>query len=120
MANEIVNKGTAVELGFNSYTYSMLILDDVNLKPTGDITEIRDDNDNVQTMLLSNLGTRMTLRGTIKAAATELATLVALKRGDAVTVNLVAYFVDDCDINLRRGAADCTLVLQKYAAMTHS
>jgi hypothetical protein len=121
-AGDLVQKGTAVCVGFNGYTYSNFIVTDVTLAfGQANVKDIMGEQGAVVTKLLTNPRKGLTISGVIKASGTELATLVALKVCDAVTVNTVAYGVaEPPQIVMGTEEARCTLVLVKEDSFTYS
>lgn len=107
----ITQKGSAVVVAFNSVTYSDFQMDDSSEAIIGDIDEIRNDDNDMATKLISNKGHRYKLTGVIKAAGSELATLKGLVKGDALTVDGTACMVEDVEISYSRLAARATITV---------
>ena len=120
MSDPVVQKGGAVTVGFNSNIYSGFYQDTANRELVGDVKWILDNNAAAVTALISNPGFKLVISGVVMAAGTEITTLTAIVRGDALTINTVAMFVEDVKIDYEKLDAKCTLTLIKYASMTHS
>lgn len=111
-AGDLVQTGTAVEVGFNGYTNTNLIMQAVELTfGDADVKDIPGEQNATVTKLLTNPRDGVQLVGVIKAAGSELATLIALSVGSVLTVNSVKYFLAaPPKIELGAEEARCTLV----------
>jgi len=107
----ITQKGQAVVVAFNNVTYTDFQMEDSSEAITGDIDEIRDDNNDMATKLISNKGHRYRLTGVIKNDGTELTDLRAIVKGDTLTVNGTACMVEDAEISFSRLAARATITV---------
>ena len=107
----ITQVGQAVVVAFNGVTYSDFQMEDSGEVITGDIDEIRDDDNDMATKLISNKGNRMRLTGVIKNDGTELTTLRAIVKGDTLSVNSISCMVEDVDIAFSRLAARATITV---------
>jgi hypothetical protein len=117
-AGDMVVKGTAVTVGFMSNTHASLIMETVDISPTAEVKDIKGENNATTTTLYSDPGKQLVLEGVVIAAG--LATLQGLIKGSAVTVNTVAYRVEDISIKGSKEEAKATLTLVKKDSMTHS
>ena len=94
-AGDLVQTGTAVGVGFNGYTNNNLIMQAVTFSPgDADVKPILGEQNAPVTKLLTNPRSGIELTGVLKAAGSELATLIAYKIGTILTVNSVKYFLD--------------------------
>ena len=119
-AGDLVQKGTAVAVGFSTLTNANLIMQAVSRSPTATIKPIMGEQGARVTEIYTDPGTAWTLTGVVKAAGTELATLKALIKGSAITVDSVAARVED--ISLEHGPEEtrCTIQVVKYDGITHA
>ena len=94
-AGDLVQNGTAVEVGFNGYTNTNLIMQAATYSPgDADVKPILGEQNAPVTKLITNPRAGIELTGVLKAAGSELATIIAMKIGDILTVNSVKYFLD--------------------------
>ena len=107
----ITQVGQAVEVAFNGVVYTDFQMEDSGEVITGDIDEIRSDDNDMVTKLISNKGHRYRLTGVIKADGTELVTLQAIVKGATLTVNSVACMVEEIDISFSRLATRATITV---------
>jgi len=119
-AGDLVQKGTAVQVGFSGNTNTNLIMQAFSRGLLGNLSEIMSEQNATETEIYTNPGHSLELQGVVKNAATEYETLIALIRGSALTVNSIAYRVDDID--LAGGAAEtrATIRCTKLDSMTHA
>lgn len=103
--------GGQVDVAFNGVTYSGFQMDESSETITGDIEEIRDDNNDMVTKLVSNKGHRYRLTGVVKATGTELTTLQGLVKGDVLTVNGANCMIEEIEINFSRLATRATITV---------
>lgn len=115
-AGDMVQKGTTVVVGFNGFTYAGAIMDSVGRKPSGDIKEIRGENNAVCTKLISNPGFEVQ----VEVIVTTLASFNTIKKGDAFTINSVGYMVVDCDGKYSREEVKWSISAIKEDSMTYS
>lgn len=117
-AGDLVQKGTSVTVGFMGKTYSNLIMQTVSFGPIANEKDIIGENGATTTEIYTDPGTKLTLEGVVLSAG--LTALKALKKGDAVTVDSVAYRIDDIELKGSAEEAHCTLSLIKKDSMTHA
>ena len=89
-------------------------MDDSSGAITGDIEEIRNDDNDMVTKLISNKGHRYRLTGVVKNVNSddaELTTLRAIVKGDTLAVNSVNCMVEDIEISYSRLAARATITV---------
>lgn len=86
----IVQRGVSVLVGFGGHTYAGLNMETASKEQTGEQKVLLDENNEPVTVLISDLGKRITLRGIIldDGSWTEPET------GDAITVNGAAYRIE--------------------------
>jgi hypothetical protein len=112
MAGEPTVIGTSVQVGFPSgETVTGIIRASYDKTPTADIEYVRDENNNEATAVVSNLGMRIVLEGTLSAANTTA-------KGSTVTVNSVKYIVEDIVRRHTAGSTRASMTLYKPAQMT--
>lgn len=111
-----VQKGESLIVGIGSYTYTGHIVEEANPKPIVDIDPYRNEDDAVCTKVLANPGKSLVISVIAKAGSTLAATLI----GAAITVNSVAYMVEDVDPKYSRKALKLTLRLIKEDSMTYT
>ena len=96
-AGDLVQKGTAVAVGFQGNTNSDLIMQAFSRNPVGNMKEIAGEQGATVTEIYTNPGHKLQLQGVIKGS-TSYATIIALIKGSALTVNSIAYRVDDVSV----------------------
>ena len=112
MANEPTVKGATAVVGFASgETVSGIIRDSHDTEQTGDIEPVRDENNNESTMIVSNLGKRVTVSGVCSSAQTT-------RKGDVVTVNAVKYICENAVERRTKLTCRFDLTLYKPDALT--
>ena len=112
MANEPTVIGTSVQVGFpTGETVTGIIRASYDKEPTADIEYVRDENNNDGTAVVSNLGMRIMVDGTLSAANTTA-------KGATVTVNSVKYIVESIIRRHTPGATRASMTLYKPTAMT--
>ncbi len=114
MANEPTIIGTTVIIGFpTGETISGVIRDTYNKDGVGKVEYIQDENNNDGTVIVSGLGNRISVEGTMSAANT-------VRVGDVVTVNSIKYVVESVGERRTRLAARIAMTLYKPDALTIS
>lgn len=103
-------------IGFKGNTYTGYFMDTVGHEDTGDIAEVRDENDATATKIISNPGTRLKVAMIAKDAATPL----VINKGDGVEINSVTYMVEDRNISYSRGATRVEMTVIKEGSMTYA
>ena len=86
----ITQVGSEVTVAFNGITYTGFQMEDSSGAITGDIDEIRNDDNDMVTKLISNKGHRYRLTGVVKNVASDDAELTALRaivKGATLAVN---------------------------------
>lgn len=115
-----VQKGTSVELGFGSWTVAATQMESVEAEQTGDIDEIRDDDNAMATKIITNRGVRRTFTFKCKTTSSILSTLDGYVRGDTFTVNSIGHMIDSIRIRRSRLAVEVTITGVKEASMTYT
>jgi uncharacterized Zn finger protein len=108
--------GTELLIGLNGKTYSGAIVESASVRATGDVEAVKNEDNETGTKIISDPGQELTVE-MILEAGTDTETI---KKGDAVTVDGVAYMVDDVETKYSRGAAKVTLKLIKEDSMDYS
>jgi hypothetical protein len=127
-ASDLVQKGTAVHVGFGGNTHTNLIMQTAS-EETGRASKrtILSEQGAAATHIIVDPQRGLRLTGVLKGSA--LATVRALKMGDAVTVTqtrtagsvATAYFIAaPVDIEMAHDEARVTIALTKQEAWTHS
>lgn len=112
MANEPTIIGTTVIIGFpTGESISGVVRSTYNKDGVGKIEYIPDEDNNDATAIVSALGNRITVEGTMSAANT-------VRVGDTVTVNSIKYIVEAVGERRTTLAARITMTLYKPDAMT--
>lgn len=116
MSDVTKQQGALVMIGFKGNTYTGYFMDTVGHEDTGDIAEVRDENDATATKIISNPGSRIKVAMIAKDAATPL----TINKGDGITVNMITYMVEDRNISYSRGATRVEITAIKEDSMTYS
>jgi hypothetical protein len=112
MANTPTLIGTTVIVGFPSNeSMTGIIRSSYDKEPTANLEYVRDENNNDATAVVSNLGMRIVVEGTLSAANTTA-------KGSTVTVNSVKYIVESIVRRHTPGATRASMTLYKPTAMT--
>jgi len=108
--------GTTVLVGFMGHTYTAVIMDSAKLAVTGDQDEIRSEDNETCTVIVSNKGTQIDFSGVIKGSTV----VTPPAKGSSVTVNSVIYRVLDSSVEYSRLAAKLTVSAIKEDSMTYT
>jgi len=119
-AGDLVQKGTSVAVGFGGITNTNLIMQAVSRSPTANIKPIMGEQGARVTEIYTDPGTAWTLSGVVKAAGTELATLKALIKGSAITVDSIAARIEDISLEYGPEETRCTIQAVKFDGITHA
>lgn len=111
-----VQKGEGLIVGLAGYLLTGHIVEEANPKPIADIDPYRDESDAVVTKVLSNPGKSLVISVIAKTGSVQAAAII----GAAVTVNSVAYMIEDVDPKYSRKALKLTLRLIKEDSMTYT
>ena len=98
-AGDYVVKNAVFNVGIGSYTYSNVKVRKVTLTPVGEIRPIPGEQGETLSKVITNPGKKIRLEGAVLTGSAMTA-VVALKKGDAITINSVAYMVEDKSIDL--------------------
>jgi len=113
----IVQKGQALLVGWNSYTKSGYVTDDVKISKGAEVETIRGGDNETLTKLISDPHTALDLTLIIHSGGTVVPPAV----GDTFTINTVNYFVEaEPQCQLSRTIAKLTLKLKKEDSMTYT
>ena len=127
-AGDLVQKGTVVHVGFAGNTHTNLIMTAATEETGGaKVNTVKSEQGAAATHIITNPTRAVRLTGVLKGSA--LATVRALKMGDAVTLTqtrtacavATAYFIS-APVELEEGAEETrvTISLLKQEAWTHS
>lgn len=123
-AGDLVQKGTAVLVGFNGNLHTNLIMQAAT-EDTGQakVNTIKSEQNAATTHIITNPKRQVRLTGVLKGAA--LTTVRALKMGDAVSLThggvATVYFISAAvDIEMGAEEARVTIMLRKDEAWTHA
>jgi hypothetical protein len=121
-AGDLVQKGTAVSVGFHSISNANLIMQSVSRTPTATIKPILGEEGAAVTEIYTDPGTEYTLTGVVKntGAEAEYAALKALIKGSPITVDAVACRVDDISLEIGAEETRVTIKAVKKDAITHA
>ena len=112
----LVQKGTALEVGIGGYTYTGYIVEDADVEVGADIEDIRGEDNDITTKLISNAHSRVTVNVIGKSGST----LASLKTGDAISLNSVSMMVESVTVKRSRGALKGTIKAVKEGSMTYT
>lgn len=112
----ITQLGTTLKIGFGSNTYTGYIMEDFSTEATGEQDAIKDENNATTTILVSDLGTRISFNAIIKDAGS----LTPPAQGDSITINLVLYRVESASVKQSRKASMLSVTAIKETSMTYS
>ena len=110
----ITQVGSQVTVSFNNITYSDFQMEDSSGAITGDIDEIRNDDNDMVTKLITNKGHRYRLTGVVKDVNNDSAELTALRaivKGSTLAVNGTSCMVEDIEISYNRLATRATITV---------
>lgn len=108
--------GTTLKIGFNSYVYSGYIMEGVSLEPTGEQKIIKGEDNETQTILVSDLGTQISFTAII----TGTGSLTPPAKGSIVTINTVKYRCESSSVQMSREEARLQFTGIKEASMTYT
>lgn len=108
----LVQKGTAVTVGFGNITYTGIIAQSGGRKNSATIDKIKSETAGTVTYLITNQKKNITVTGVIKTSGT-IAAIRALAPGDVVTIDGVATVILDTDIKLGPKQAEVTITFKK-------
>jgi len=114
----LVQKGTTVVVGFNSDTYTNMIMQSAGEKTSSENTEILDESGDNCTDLFADETIQFTLTGVIKG--TMYATVAALIPGGTVTVNSIVCIITDIDIKVSALQTEATITCEKPDEFTYA
>ena len=118
MSDAVVQKGTAVVVGFNGVTFGTWIMDEAGEEPQADVEEIRDANNANVTILVSNPRKQYDVSGIILSA--DLTTARAALIGGTVSINSVSCRILSLKLSFGRLAAKCQITAVKESSMTYT
>lgn len=111
----ITQKGTSLTIGFAGHTYAGVFMESASKEQVGTQKVVKDEDNATVTVLVEDLGIRISLRGIVKAAGwTEP------RQGDAITVNSVKYRVESISTEYSAEEARVSLTALKEDSMTYS
>lgn len=121
-AGDLVQKGTAVYVGFGGNTNTNLIMQ-AAAETKGQATKkpILSEQGATITKLFTDPMYRVRLEGVLKADGTEITTVRALKMGDTLSVNSINCCIDEpVEISFSAEEARVVIVVVKEDGMTYS
>lgn len=118
----IVQKGTAVKIGFGNVAYTGYVLQSATVEATGEQKILRGTDNETMTVLVEDLGKRLQVEVLILDATSLTA---APAKGSTVTIDdyasdAVPYRVEESSIALQAEEARLNLTLIKEVSMTYS
>lgn len=116
MSNTPVQHGETLLIGIGSNTYSAHIVHNADTEAQAEEEIIRGEENETTTVLISDRADELTLQGVCKATST----IGAVKKGDVVTVNSIAYRVLTRSFMRSALAARFRLGLRKEVSMTYT
>lgn len=87
-------KGTALEVGIGSYTYTGYYVGKATLKPTATVRSVEDEDGATATVLIINKGKELRLEDLVVKSGSDPTTIAI---GDTITINSVNYRITDVD-----------------------
>ena len=112
----ITQLGTEVKVGFGSQVYTGYIMEDLSIEPTGEQDIIKDENNATGTILISDLGNRISFNAIIKSTGS----LTPPALGSSVTINSVVYRTESSAVKYSRKASILSFTGIKETSMTYS
>ena len=106
------NPANTVAIGFLGAKITGFIRENENFEPSADTEYIQDEDANDAVAIVSNRGKRFTVDGVVKHGTT------LPRKGDAVTVDSVVYFVEAASARSTSKARRFSLTLYKPDATT--
>jgi glucose-6-phosphate isomerase len=116
MSTSQIQKGTALIIGIGSNTYTGHVVEDTTAKLDADQEVIKGEDNETLTKILSD--PKKTLK--VSLIAKSGSTIETVKKGDALTINSVAYMVESCEVKRSRSAMKVTLDLIKEDSMSYT
>lgn len=118
----IVQKGTAVKIGFGNVAYTGYVLQSATVEATGEQKVLRGTDNETMTVLVEDLGERLSVELLVLNATTMTA---APPKGSTITIDDLAgdaakYRVEDSSISLQAEEARLSLTLISEDSMTYS
>ena len=111
----MVQKGTTVLVGFQGLTLTGVTMESFDREPIEDIKDIRGENNASMTKLISNPGFRIAFSCIVKTHAT----FNSIKKGDAITINSLAYMVESSKAAYSREEVKWSIGAVKEDSMTY-
>ena len=108
--------GTELKIGFDSNLYTGYIMEEFTTEPTGEQAVIKDEDNASATILISDLGNRISFTAIIKDAGS----LTPPALGSSVTINLVVYRTESASVKQARDASMLSFTGIKETSMTYS
>ena len=115
MSEVPIQKGTTVLLGYEGYTYSLILTDDATIMPIANVSTINDEHNATTTVIMYDPGQHLDMSGVIKGSVVPEILLV----GGTITVNSVVWRLEKYDIKLARTEAILTLSAIKEDSMDY-
>jgi len=115
MSDAPLQKGTTVLLGYESYTYPVILTDDCTVTPIANTSTINDEHNATTTVIQYDPGEKIDMSGVIKGTVVPTILLI----GGTVSINSIVWRLEKYDIKLARTEAILSLTGIKEASMTY-
>lgn len=112
----ITQLGTTVKIGFDNQIYTGYLMQDVEIEPTGEQDEIKDEENAAETILVSNLGNRITFNAIILGTGS----LTPPAIGGSVTIKNIVYRCESSSVKYTSKATMLAFTGIKEASMTYT
>jgi len=112
----IAQLGTSVKIGFDNQIYTGYIMQDLEIEPTGEQDIIMDEEAATETILISNLGNRITFNAIILGTGS----LVPPAIGSSVTIKNIVYRCESSSVKYTAKASMLAFTGIKETSMTYS
>jgi len=112
----ITQLGEELKIGFSTNVYTGYIMEDFSTDPSGVQDVILDEDAATGTILVSDIGSRISFSAIIKTAGS----LTPPDVGDSVTIDAVVFRTESASVKQSRKASILTFTGIKEASMTYS
>ena len=110
----ISQEGTTLKIGFTGNTITNLIMEDVNTEGTGEQTVIKDENNATGTILVSDLGKRVSFNAIV---TDDYSADLPPALGSYITIGTTKYRVESASYKQVRGASTLSVTAIREASM---
>lgn len=111
----ITQLGTAVDIGFNSYTFTGYLMESMGNESTGEQKVIKDEDNATYCILVEDKGRRLNFTAVVKSGSTP----ESIEQGDVITVNSVNYRVESASVARTPEEARLSITCIKEDSVTY-